>query len=105
MQVDLGEASSIYAIVLWHDHRYIQVMHDVIVQVSDDPEFKNGVTTLFNNDVDNSSGLGVGAGLAASVRRSMCTAPRLSQISGSPGLIHSHHVPTLCAIFPPGSPL
>ena len=35
-------------------------MHDVIVQVSDDPEFKTGVTTLFNNDTDNSSGLGVG---------------------------------------------
>jgi hypothetical protein len=28
--------------------------------VSDDPEFKSGVTTLFNNDTDNSSGLGVG---------------------------------------------
>jgi len=61
VQVDLGEAFAIYAIVLWHDHRYIQLMHDVIVQVSDDPEFKSGVTTLFNNDVDNSSGLGVGA--------------------------------------------
>jgi hypothetical protein len=60
IQVDLGEEFSIYAIVMWHDHRYIQVMHDVIVQVSDDPEFKNGVITLFNNDVDNSSGLGVG---------------------------------------------
>ncbi|MBI3850993.1 MAG: hypothetical protein HY298_12060 [Verrucomicrobia bacterium] len=60
VQVDLGESVAIYAIVLWHDHRYVQVMHDVIVQVSDDPEFKNGVTTLFNNDVDNSSGLGVG---------------------------------------------
>ena len=60
VQVDLGEAYAIHAIVLWHDHRYIQVMHDVIVQVSDDPEFKNNVTTVFNNDVDNSSGLGVG---------------------------------------------
>ena len=60
VQVDLGEPFAIYAIALWHDHRYVQVMHDVIVQVSDDPEFKTGVTTLFNNDVDNSSGLGVG---------------------------------------------
>ena len=60
VQVDLGEPAAIYAIALWHDHRYIQVMHDVIVQVSDDPEFKTGVTTLFNNDVDNSSALGVG---------------------------------------------
>lgn len=60
VQVDLGEPFAIYAVVLWHDHRYIQVMHDVIVQVSDDPEFKTGVTTLFNNDTDNSAALGVG---------------------------------------------
>ncbi|HOQ88675.1 MAG TPA: hypothetical protein PLX03_00915, partial [Candidatus Hydrogenedentes bacterium] len=33
---------------------------DVIVQVSDDPEFKEGVKTLYNNDIDNSAGLGVG---------------------------------------------
>jgi hypothetical protein len=59
-QVDLGESYQIEAIAIWHDHRYIQIMHDVIVQVSDDPEFKTGVTTLFNNDTDNSSGLGVG---------------------------------------------
>ncbi len=43
-----------------HDHRYIQAIHDVIVQVSDDPDFKTGVTTLFNSDADNSTGLGVG---------------------------------------------
>ena len=60
VQVDLGEVFTIQAIAIWHDHRYIQVMHDVIVQVSDDPEFKTGVTTLFNNDTDNSAGLGVG---------------------------------------------
>jgi len=60
IQVDLGESFTIQAIAMWHDHRYIQVMHDVIVQVSDDPEFKTGVTTIFNNDTDNSSGLGVG---------------------------------------------
>jgi hypothetical protein len=59
-QVDLGQSYAIHAIVMWHDHRYVQAMHDVVLQVSDDPEFKTGVTTLFNNDVDNSSGLGVG---------------------------------------------
>ncbi|MSU63849.1 MAG: hypothetical protein EXS31_15865 [Pedosphaera sp.] len=60
VQIDLGESCSIHAIVMWHDHRYVQIIHDVIAQVSDDPEFKSGVTTLFNNDTDNSSGLGVG---------------------------------------------
>lgn len=60
VQIDLGRSHAIHAIAMWHDHRYIQVMRDVIVQVSDDPEFKTGVTTLYNNDTDNSSELGVG---------------------------------------------
>ena len=60
VQVDLGQTYAIHAIAMWHDHRYVQAMHDVILQVSDDPEFKSGVTTLYNNDTDNSSGLGVG---------------------------------------------
>jgi hypothetical protein len=60
IQVDLGEPHAIYAVVMWHDHRYVQAMRDVILQVSDDPEFKTGVTTLYNNDTDDSSGLGVG---------------------------------------------
>lgn len=60
VQVDLGRPYAIYAVAMWHDHRYVQVMRDVVVQVSNDPEFKTGVTTLYNNDVDNSAGLGVG---------------------------------------------
>ncbi|MEI8041426.1 MAG: ThuA domain-containing protein [Verrucomicrobiota bacterium] len=60
VQVDLGQSYALCAIAMWHDHRYVQVMHDVIVQVSDDPEFKTAVTTVFNNDSDNSSKLGVG---------------------------------------------
>ncbi|HEX5220297.1 MAG TPA: hypothetical protein VFZ59_12070 [Verrucomicrobiae bacterium] len=60
VQVDLGESYKIEAVAMWHDHRYIQITYDVIVQVSDDPEFKTGVTTIFNNDTDNSSGQGVG---------------------------------------------
>ena len=59
-QVDLGQSFAIHAVAMWHDHRYVQSMRDVILQVSDDPEFKTGVTTLYNNDTDNSSGLGVG---------------------------------------------
>lgn len=60
VQIDLGEAFEIHAVVIWHDHRYIQAIRDVVVQISDDPEFKTGVTTIYNNDTDNSSGLGVG---------------------------------------------
>lgn len=60
VQVDLGQSFEIHAVAMWHDHRYIQAFRDVILQVSDDPEFKTGVTTLYNNDQDNSAGLGVG---------------------------------------------
>lgn len=60
VQIDLGEPATIYAIVIWHDHRFLQVFHDVIVQVADDPDFTRNVRTLYNNDVDNSAGLGIG---------------------------------------------
>jgi len=60
VQVDLGEAAALYAIVVWHFHAQARVYHNVIVQVSDDPAFKTGVTTLFNNDYDNSAKMGVG---------------------------------------------
>lgn len=60
VQVDLGQSFEIHAIAMWHDHRYVQAMRDVMLQVSDDAEFKTGVTTVFNNDVDNSAGMGVG---------------------------------------------
>lgn len=55
VQIDLENAAEIYGIWVWHFHSQKRAYHDVIVQVSDDPEFKNGVTTLFNNDYDNSA--------------------------------------------------
>jgi hypothetical protein len=61
VQLDLEKEYPIYAIVLWHDHRWLQVFHDVVVQTAEDPEFTKNVKTVFNNDYDNSSGLGIGA--------------------------------------------
>ena len=63
VQVDLGETAEIFAIVVWHAHDVVKIYRDVIVQVSDEPEFKTGVTTLYNSDRDNSSGLGAGKDL------------------------------------------
>lgn len=60
VQVDLGESRLVDAVVLWHYFRNYRVINDVIVQVSDDADFKSGVVTLFNNDNDNSSKQGVG---------------------------------------------
>lgn len=59
-QIDLGEPCTIYAIVIWHDHRWLQVFHDVIIQVADDPDFTQNVRTIFNNDMANTLGLGIG---------------------------------------------
>lgn len=64
VQIDLGAASRIYAVVVWHFHAQARVYHDVIVQVSDDPAFKSGVKTIFNNDHDNTAKLGAGKDLA-----------------------------------------
>jgi hypothetical protein len=60
VQVDLEKSSELYAVVVWHFHKDRRVFRCVVVQVSDDPEFKKGVTTLFNNDQKNDSELGVG---------------------------------------------
>jgi hypothetical protein len=60
VQIDLGASRPLYAILAWHYHSQARVYRDVIVQVSDDPAFKTGVTTVFNNDHDNSSKLGLG---------------------------------------------
>ena len=60
VQIDLEQPATLAAILLWHYHGEARVYRDVVVQVSDDPEFASGVTTLYNNDHDNSSGLGLG---------------------------------------------
>lgn len=60
VQVDLGEVCDLYAVVVWHDHRLIQVFRSVVVQAADDPDFIENVTTLFNNDTENAAGIGIG---------------------------------------------
>lgn len=60
IQIDLEESRDISAIWVWHFHSQARAYHDVIVQVSDDAEFSSGVTTLFNNDYDESAGMGRG---------------------------------------------
>ncbi len=60
VQIDLQKPYLIQAIVVWHYHSQPRVYRDVIVQLSEDKDFINGVVTLFNNDHDNSSGLGAG---------------------------------------------
>jgi hypothetical protein len=60
VQIDLGASYALHAILAWHYHSQARVYRDVIVQVSDDKDFLKGVQTVFNNDHDNTSGLGLG---------------------------------------------
>jgi len=59
--IDLGGEFEIYAILFWHFHKQARVYYDVVVQVADDPDFIVNVKILFNNDIDNSVGLGIGS--------------------------------------------
>lgn len=63
VQFDLGSPQEIFAIVIWHAHNSAKIYHDVVVQVADDQDFIQNVRTIFNNDQDNTSGLGVGTNL------------------------------------------
>ena len=58
--IDLEAVQDIYAILVWHFHKQPRVYFDFIVQVADDPDFIKNVRTIYNNDLDNSAGLGVG---------------------------------------------
>jgi len=58
--IDLETTCEIYAVVVWHWHMQGRVYFDVVVQVADDADFTQSVRTLFNSDIDNSAGLGVG---------------------------------------------
>ncbi|HTL18014.1 MAG TPA: hypothetical protein VL793_12315 [Patescibacteria group bacterium] len=60
VQMDFGSPQEIFAVCIWHAHNSAKVYHDVIVRVADDQDFIQNVKTLFNNDQDNTSGLGVG---------------------------------------------
>jgi hypothetical protein len=60
VQIDLGAECEMQAIVMWHFHGEARIYHDVIVEAADDEGFRTNVRTIFNNDYDNSAGLGVG---------------------------------------------
>lgn len=57
---DLGTSYYLYKVKMWHYWPDGRIYKDVLVQISDDPNFETGVTTVFNNDKDNSAGCGIG---------------------------------------------
>jgi hypothetical protein len=60
VQIDLQKRSEIFAIALWHFFNRARAYRNVIVQISDDAEFKRGVTTVFNTDFKNTAKFGAG---------------------------------------------
>ena len=61
VQIDLEKSAAISAIWMWHFHSQKRAYNAVIVQISDDPKFETGVTTVFNNDYAESSKMGKGS--------------------------------------------
>jgi hypothetical protein len=49
VQIDLEKEADIYAVAVWHFHAQKRVYRDVVVQVSDDPDFSKAVTTIYDN--------------------------------------------------------
>jgi len=60
VQIDLGREREIHAVAIWHFYKNATIYNDVIVQVAADEACTRNVRTLFNNDHDNSAGLGKG---------------------------------------------
>jgi len=60
LQFDFGAPREVFAVVIWHAHATPRIFRDVIVQLADDADFTQNVRTLYNNDRDNSTGLGAG---------------------------------------------
>ena len=58
--IDLESPHEVFAVLVWHYHGMPRAYLDIVVQTADDPDFTTNVRTLFNNDIDNSAGLGVG---------------------------------------------
>lgn len=60
VQIDLEATHTLRKIAVWHYHKKAGAYLDVVIQASDDPEFKKGVTTLWNSDHDDTTGFGKG---------------------------------------------
>lgn len=60
VKIDLSQDAEIFAVLVWHCHYQDSIFFDVVVQISTDADFQKEVTTIFNNDSDNTLGLGAG---------------------------------------------
>ena len=61
IKLDFGQSYNINEVDVWHYYGDGRTYHDVIVQLSNVADFSSGVTTVFNNDTDNSAGQSTGS--------------------------------------------
>jgi hypothetical protein len=80
IQIDLGEPREIWLLWLWMFHKASVSYKDIIICISDDPAFESS-RTVFNNDHDNTSGMGAGKD-AAWMETSLGHPVRLSGLRG-----------------------
>jgi len=59
VQIDLGAEYPVYAVAVWHYHADPRVYHDVAIVLSKDKDCATS-TVIFNNDKDDTLGLGKG---------------------------------------------
>ncbi len=59
IQVDLGDSKTVHLIWLWHFHKQAVMYKDVIVTIGEKEDGSDGVI-VFNNDYDNTAGMGAG---------------------------------------------
>ena len=57
--IDLEQQYEIFSVVFWHNHGDPRVYRDVVIQISKDKNFEDA-KTIYNNDNDNSLGMGAG---------------------------------------------
>lgn len=62
VQIDLADSHEIYGIAVWHDYSTPTVYFDVVVAISNDPEFEQGVSIVFNNSRDGAAAENIGKG-------------------------------------------
>ena len=100
IQIDLGANYNVSSIKLWHYFGDTRKYRDVVVQLSNDPAFATGVTTVYNNDTNNSAGRGTGtnseysetsAGLSIAVSNVSARYARFYS-NGSSANVYNHYV-------------
>lgn len=64
VQIDLEDEATIYGLGVWHFHTQKRAYIDVVIQISNDESFEEGVVTIYNADHDNSLGFGAGKDMA-----------------------------------------